>query len=110
VSEQRGVLATGVARDSTGLSLDSRAMAARAERCPACGLERAESQPCPRCAHLSTAPRKRATGAIRTKINAEAVWHSSAPSLTMEAQRWLAELAGCLWDALRTAEQTDDDR
>ncbi|MFO0561453.1 MAG: hypothetical protein U0269_25775 [Polyangiales bacterium] len=50
-----------------------------------------------------------ATGAIRTKINAEGGWHSSAPSLTMESQQWLAELAGCVWDALRTAEQTDDD-
>lgn len=50
-----------------------------------------------------------ASSAIRTKINAEGGWHSSAPSLTMESQQWLAELAGCVWDALRTAEQTDDD-
>jgi hypothetical protein len=49
-----------------------------------------------------------ATATIRTKVNAEGGWHSSAPSLTMESHHWLAELAGCVWDALRTADQHDD--
>lgn len=50
-----------------------------------------------------------ATVEIRTKINASGGWHSEAPSLTMEGTQWLAELAGCVWDAMSAAERSNDE-
>jgi hypothetical protein len=57
---------------------------------------------------LRTEPREGISG-LRAMAQRGGDWHATAPSLTTESSRWLAELAGCVWDAFRAEEFSDDD-